>query len=448
MSVVDNMADIFRRDAGNETLIWRPRTGASLVLRDAAIFIDEILSSPQNHNSLAKRVADKLSCDENDLAQDAELIYKEMMNAGLIPAKNSTDRNDVLQKYAEVNVAEQLECDVVGAFFARHNIPEELHLNLTNSCNEKCVHCYVDKRQNQFLPFQLAEKVLQEFRALNGATVHISGGECMIHPEFEKVCKLCADLNLNVIILSNLTLCDAARIEFLKTVDPQFINVSLYSMESKVHDEITRVDGSWQKTMNAILKCHNEGIHIRIASPLLRANRFSFAELNAFAKGLHLNFVPDCSIVPCNNHDCSNLGYACSQDELISALLDNKSLFDKGWENARMPDCDEKVCDIGKSRVYVNADGTYYPCDSMNGYILGSVFGNSLEEIWNGDKMNLLRELRNRDFMECAKCNDRPFCKVCPAYNFNATGDMLRTIPSKCEVARCIHHVYGGKGTC
>ena len=103
------------------------------------------------------------------------------------------------------------------------------------------------------------------------------------------------------------------------------------------------------------------------------------------------------------------------------------------------------MCDIGEARLYLNAKGEYYPCDSMHGYVLGTVRENTLKEVWHGEKLNYLRSLKNKDFGKCASCEDRPWCKVCPAFNFNATGDLFKTIPAKCAVSGVIHEVYGGK---
>ena len=91
-----------------------------------------------------------------------------------------------------------------------------------------------------------------------------------MHPDFVRICRLCKELNLNMIVFSNLTLCDEDMVEAMREVDPQFINVSLYSMEATEHDAITCQLGSWQKTMDAILACEKAGVHIRLAAPLLK----------------------------------------------------------------------------------------------------------------------------------------------------------------------------------
>ena len=59
------------------------------------------------------------------------------------------------------------------------------------------------------------------------------------------------------------------------------------------------------------------------------------------------------------------------------------------------------------------------------------------------EKLETLRRLKNKDFPQCLACANRPFCKVCPAFNFNATGDVFKTTPAKCAVAAVVRTVYG-----
>lgn len=42
-------------------------------------------------------------------------------------------------------------------------------------------------------------------------------------------------------------------------------------------------------------------------------------------------------------------------------------------------------------------------------------------------------------------CDKRPGCKVCPAANFNAIGDLFKHHPSTCALAEVMREVYGEK---
>ena len=333
----------------------------------------------------------------------------------------------------------------LGDFFLRHGLPVELHMDLTAACTERCVHCYLPDYPNRHLPVALAKKALSEFRELQGLTVHFTGGECLIHPQFREIATLAKEIGLNILVLSNLTACDDGMTDFLADLDPQFVNVSLYSTDPAQHDAVTRRPGSWKETTAALARLKAAGVHCRIATPLLKENAGAFPALARFAAENGWHLVPNADIFPQSDHDCSNLDHAVAPDRLRAVLRDNKALFDRGYGRHPAPPPDAKVCDIGVSRLYLASTGDYYPCDGMHGWMLGNARDASVADVWRGEKLDALRALRNRDFPRCAVCPDRAFCKVCPAYNFNATGSLFETNPAKCACAAVKREIYGGE---
>lgn len=423
-------------------------------MRDARPVLEEVTWEWRSVSDIIRVVAAKFECGVEEVKEDVEAVVAELISQHFVEVRSGEDNSaatvvdtalsgesfDFLMNGQEIRE----DGDQIDDFFSRHGIISEFHIDLTDACTERCVHCYVPKGQKDFLPAELVEKALVEFRTMNGLTVHLTGGEAMMHPDFERICQKCVELNLNFIIFSNMTLCDDKRIAFLKEVEPQFINVSLYSMKPEEHDAITQLPGSWQRTKDAILKCCEAGVACRIATPLLKENQDALPALRKFADEHHMHLVPAADIIARSDHGCGNLAHACSEEELRRVLTRDHGLFHKIYEG-KMPSCDAKVCDMGEARLYLNAKGNYYPCDSMHEYVLGNVRENTVEEIWKGEKLNYLRSLKNRDFGSCATCGNRPWCKVCPAANFNATGNLFKYHPSTCALAGVVREVYGGK---
>ena len=439
------------RHAEDESMVWCPRTNGCTIIRDVKPFLEEIGREWHGVNESKKAIAAKFGCEEADIEDDFRMVLGELIAQGFVECAENESRVSGTGETPVLSVNRQGprspsnegDDSPLEDFCNRHGILAELHIDLTDACTERCVHCYVPKGQNDFLPVELAEKALVEFRAMNGLTVHLTGGEAMMHPDFECICQKCVELNLNFIIFSNMTLCDDKRIAFLKEVAPQFINVSFYSMKPEEHDAITQLPGSWQRTKDAILKCCEAGVACRIATPLLKENQDALPALRKFADEHHMHLVPAADIIAQSDHGCGNLAHACSVEELRWVMTRDSELFYSDYDG-EMPSGDSRVCNIGtRPRLYLNAKGNYYPCDSMHEYVLGNVRENTVEEIWKGEKLNYLRSLKNRDFGSCATCGNRPWCKVCPAANFNATGNLFTHHPSTCELAGVIREVYG-----
>lgn len=442
----------FMRGVGEDFLAWCPRSGASFVVSNARPLELALRGGPKCVKEIISSLSVCMDCPAATVLEWYGPLLKSLEKECLIEVCDGVKtigKSDVVlegNNEDKVGAGNRLNAasDPIHEFYVAHHLPIELHLDLTDACTERCVHCYVPREQNHFLSVELAEKALTEFREMNGLTIHLSGGEVMMHPDFERICRKCVELNLNLIILSNMTLADERRIEFLKEIDPQVINVSLYSMKPEEHDAITQLPGSWVRTMKALELCDKYGIHYRIASPLLKENQTAFGELKRFADEHRVRLAANAGIVAQADHGCGNFAHVCSSAELRKVLECNLELFNENW-NEKMPSIDAKVCDIGETRMYLNAKGDYYPCGAMHGYVLGNVREKTSREIWTDENLDYLRGLRNRDFGACANCEKRPWCKVCPAANFNATGDLFRRHPGACALAGVVKEVYGGK---
>lgn len=444
-------SDCHVRTYAGDSLFWSLRRGCGLLVSNAELFIG-LLRASGGVESEIERLAVLFEVPPSEIRHDFHAFCYELARAGMVEHGIgigdtlpfvSAGRTTGTKEEGKGGHDHDLKASLpIAQFYGRHGLLSDLHIDLTDACTEQCVHCYVPQGQHDFLSYGITEKVLREFREQQGLTVQLTGGECMLHPDFEKICRLCRALDLNFVVMSNLTLCDENTVALLKETNPQFVNVSLYSMDEAEHDAITQIPGSWRKTRAAIDRLQEEGVAVRLATPLLKLNQTAYPALKAFAKMRHVHLVPDCDIIPRCGGDCSNLNYTCSPEEVERVLSEDKAFWNRGYGDVQNFKPEDRVCDIG-NLLSLNSKGLYYPCSGMQGYVLGDAGGVSLSEVWKGEKMVYLRNLRNKDFTACVACTHRPYCKVCPAFNFNATGCLFDTLPEKCALAAVKHRVYG-----
>lgn len=447
---------VYIRHFADESVAWCPRTGGCTVMRNAQPILNEVKYEWRSIDEIALAVAEKFCCDMDEVRDGVEAIIGELacqrfveVNRDIATGETSiVPANDQdAQLTARARRAPDYDGDLspLGGFYLRHGLPSELHMDLTDGCNEKCVHCYLPKGGTHYLDKDIAFKVLKEFREAQGLTVLVSGGECMLHRDFAEILCYAKSLDLNIIILSNLTLCDDRMVALLKEIDPQFVNVSLYAVTESVHDSITQIPGSCKKTKAAIDALQAVGVHIRIATPFMRENKNCVEELKDYAIARHVHLVADSEIFGQIDHSCTNQRHALSMQELELLLSSYKDVF---WKARFEPEkclCDAKVCDIGEGRLNLDAEGKYYPCDGFHGAIIGDAQKESIWDVWNGAALNRLRSLKNRDFGSCASCADRAWCKVCPMRNYNETGNMFVHAPWRCEATRLYRKIFEEK---
>lgn len=346
--------------------------------------------------------------------------------------------------------------DVLEAWFAEHPTIFDLQIDVTQACTERCVHCYIPEYNPIFLPLANAKKVIDEFREQGGVGLSLSGGECMLHPDFDEIVRYARTKDLIVRVLSNLTLCDDAKVRLLQEVEAT-VQVSLYSMDPATHDAITRRPGSWLATKTAIEKLRTAQIPCRISCPTMKGNYHDYLAVLDYARSLRMDAQTDFIIMGKQNGDTSNLAHRLDLDETRCILEDivfrsvpmNSEYFDPAKKEDLLSVEEwkkRKICGACVSTVCLEATGDYYPCPGFGGAVLGNCHEHDLKWIWNESPETLrIRSITGASFPKCATCEDRDYCSTCMCRNFNETGNMFEPAEHFCKVAKLNHEIVDEK---
>ncbi len=337
-------------------------------------------------------------------------------------------------------------------YFAEHPTIFDLQMDITQACTERCIHCYIPEYNPVFLPYGQITKVIDELREQGGIGVTLTGGECMLHPDFEKIVRYARSKDLIVEILSNLTLCTDEKIKVLQEAEAT-VQVSLYSMNPETHDAITQRPGSFVATRNAIEKLRKAQIPCCISCPTMKLNYKDYLDVLTYARSLKMDALTDFIIMGKMDCDTSNLECRLDlketrcilEDIILKSVPVNCEYFDPAKKESMWTDeewGDRKVCGACISSVCLDATGYYYPCPAFAGVNLGSCYEHDLKWIWNeSPETKRIRSVCGKDFPKCLHCPDRDYCSVCMCRNFNETGDMFTPAQHFCDVAKLNHQV-------
>lgn len=125
-----------------------------------------------------------------------------------------------------------------------------IHIEIASACNERCVHCYIPhKYKTNIMDSALFYRIIEEGRNMNIIHVTLSGGEPLLHKDIIGFLRRCRELDLSVNVLSNLTLLSDEIIEEMKKNPLLSVQTSIYAMNPAVHDNITELHGSLEKTI-------------------------------------------------------------------------------------------------------------------------------------------------------------------------------------------------------
>lgn len=138
---------------------------------------------------------------------------------------------------------------------------ENLFIQLcTKACNLKCKFCYIEKNpyktEEDFIKIDKVKETLVSVKNLNLKSIYLTGGEPLLHHDFNKILRMCLKVS-NVTITTNGTLINDKKARFLRKIDDEssfetIYRISLDSVDEIENDEL-RGRGSFRKALLAIM---------------------------------------------------------------------------------------------------------------------------------------------------------------------------------------------------
>ena len=179
--------------------------------------------------------------------------------------------------------------------------PFEIVWNLTYQCNLRCKHCYEnagDKRPE--LTTDEAKQVLDKLSKIAGIglpAVSFSGGEPLARRDFFEIASYAKKRIGYVSIATNGTLLTRDNARRVKDARIDYVEISIDGATPEVHDEFRGMPGAFERAIEGVRNCVDEGIDACIATVLHRDNVSELDRLIELAKGLdvrfmHFNYIP------------------------------------------------------------------------------------------------------------------------------------------------------------
>lgn len=165
-------------------------------------------------------------------------------------------------------------------------------LNLTQRCNLRCAHCYLDAGTRAAggaaeLSTAEVEGILDQIAALSDETmVVLTGGEPLLRPDIYDLARHAAGLGLMAVIGTNGTLLDQRRVEHLQEAGVRALGISLDSLDPAYHDGFRGLPGAWEKTLAGIDVCRRAGLMFQIHLSVTDDNAHELDDMIAFARSV------------------------------------------------------------------------------------------------------------------------------------------------------------------
>lgn len=311
-------------------------------------------------------------------------------------------------------------------------VPLGVHIDVTYRCDLACVHCYLTDRRRNELTLDEYRDLFDELRSLGTLFLLVSGGEIFHRPDGLEILRAAGDRRFELRIITHGGHIDPPTARELADIGVRVVAMSIYSDEPEAHDAITKVPGSWQRTVDAARNLHDVGVPVLFKCVLMTANPGVPERMKRFAAELGAGVEFSIDIKGDNTGSDALMDLGVDLDERVASfgcvypdLVDRDSL--------PMFLADEHTCLAGNASCYISPDGTVQPCLDWE-EDAGNVRERSFAEIWSESSVfRRARAIRRSSFSACSSCDNFSHCSLCPARSLREAGSPTAPAPSKCR---------------
>ncbi|MHC5058809.1 MAG: radical SAM protein [Planctomycetota bacterium] len=303
---------------------------------------------------------------------------------------------------------------------------------VTYDCNLGCRHCYVERDGRDILSLDDCVRVLDDLAGEGVLFVSFTGGEPFARADFIDILRAASAREFAFRVLTNGTLVGEREADALADVAPTSVDFSLYGCES-THDGVTCVAGTYAKTRAAIDMMLARGVHVRIKTPLMRANLAELGDVKDLASSLGAGFVFDATIVCRPSGDRTPLGEQVTDADLFALM---RELYEgRDVPKGSNLEGNEPFCSAARGTMRITPSGDVTPCVAIPTSV-GSLKGSALAEVWRSPELERFRAMRLADLPECRECEIMEWCTRCPGQALVEDGDIRGPSSAACRLAR------------
>ena len=319
----------------------------------------------------------------------------------------------------------------------RARFPAGAVFELSPICNFKCPFCYarvsqkeLDERGERVLRFEDWKRLIDEIHALSVCDLTLTGGECMLHPDFLRIYRYAYEKGFLITLMTNGSCVTPAVLELFGQCPPEAIYLTVYGASPETYAAVCGDAAYYDRVMKSIRAIKALGIqHFVLQCTVDRDNVGDLKQIYDLAKelGLPLRYTPpdltfrrvtaemleDC--VPDKEalDAASGSIYAdkhAFDDENIAARKKEKVFF------SQLPVVEKGIpCGAGRRSFAINYRGEMIPCVSLD-FISIPTEGRDLGDCWR--QLTAACDEVPR-LTECVNCIFKTHCKSCIALHYN-----------------------------
>ncbi len=336
--------------------------------------------------------------------------------------------------------------------------PLTCQIEITYRCNHLCTFCYNSPSGAREMTTEQIFDVLKKVAEFGVLYVTLTGGEALCHKDFYKIGRETRRLGMALRIYSNgYLMADKTVVRKIKALSPVEVEISLHGATAETHEGLTKIKGSFARTVKAIENLNEAGLKVNLKCPITRLNQHELFEIKALANRLGRYIVFDAVITPKDDGDLDPLSLRAGDEFLEKYWGEWYSDLHDGQLPPRANHCatdGSANCGTGRSGFTIDPYGNLLPCVAFRRKIANVLEIDQIEQVWRqspvlAEVRDLSVEAKRRiDSME----DGRFLTGFCLGVAETQTGDPLALYPQVKVNARAVERGYqllqigGGSG--
>ncbi|HDP69823.1 MAG TPA: radical SAM protein [Actinobacteria bacterium] len=335
----------------------------------------------------------------------------------------------------------------------QNNIPLMVSFELTWRCNQKCAHCYQhssNEREKHDLSTLEVKNILDQLADAGCIYLSFTGGEPLVRDDFWEIAEYAKEKSFALALQTNGMLISEKVAKRLKELNFLKVQVSILGASPETHDALTMVEGSWERTFEAVKSLTKNDMRVYLMFTAMRQNIHELKAINRLGEELKVEqMICSCVLSPKNDGDKKPISFRLNDDELRDFykffFKEAKKPLPLGRLELSCSDKDSLICGFGRTGCCINPYGDIYPCVGVP-IVAGNLRKRSFNDIWrNSETLRKIRGFTINNLKKCVNCDYLLLCLRCSGIAYIEEGDLLAAPKEFCRIAKIMREVLAGE---
>ena len=173
---------------------------------------------------------------------------------------------------------------------ANNRVPISGSIEVTQRCNNQCVHCYNNlpvgdryARDRELTPAEF-RRIIDEIAAAGCLWLLLTGGEPFVRHDFLEIYAYAKHRGLLITLFTNGTLITPEIADYLAHFPPFAIEITLYGRTQRTYESITGIPGSYERCLNGIQLLMDHNLPLKLKTMVTTRNRHEIEDMKRFAE--------------------------------------------------------------------------------------------------------------------------------------------------------------------